>query len=192
MAHTFVNLVRNKLEAKRCLDCGAGGRLPPIALFSYYGFDTVGIDIDTDRLKMAEEFCRNENLQVNLQEGDMRNLDFPDSSFNAVFSYNTIFHLSRKDTAVAMREMIRVLKPEGYVFVNFLSVDDSGYGQGDEVAPNEFVSVALHSFFEDEEPEVFFEGTEIVWKLKWFEQLVRNGEWIRRVHLSYLAKKCEA
>ncbi len=189
LAHAFMNLVRNELEEKHCLDCGAGGGRPPLALFSYYGFDTVGIDIDRDRLKMAEDFCKEENLHVSLQEGDMRNLDFPDESFTAVFSYNTICHLSKKDSAVAMKEMIRVLKPGGYIFVNFLSVDDARHGRGEEIAPNEFVHIALHSFFEDEEPETFFDGTEIVWKLKWVEQFTHEGEWINRANLAYLAKK---
>ena len=119
----------------------------------------------------------------------MRNLDFPDESFTTVFSYNTIGHLSKKDTAVAMREMLRVLRPGGYIFVNFISVDDFRYGLGEEVAPNEFVHHALHSLFEDEEPEVFFEGTEIIWKLKWVEKFPDEGEWITSASLAYLARK---
>ncbi|MHA1137427.1 MAG: class I SAM-dependent methyltransferase [Candidatus Thorarchaeota archaeon] len=189
LTHTFMNLVRNELDEKRCLDCGAGGGRPPVALFAFYGFDTVGIDIDEDRLKMAVDFCKDENLQVNLQEGDMRNLDFPDESFTAVFSYNTICHLSKKDTSVAMSEMIRILQPGGYIFVNFLSVDDFRHGRGEEVAPNEFVHQTLHTFFEDGEPEAFFDGTEIVWKLKWVEQSPHEGEWINGATLAYLAKK---
>ncbi|MGY5859350.1 MAG: class I SAM-dependent methyltransferase [Candidatus Thorarchaeota archaeon] len=189
LSHAFMNLVRNELEEKHCLDCGAGGGRPPAALFSHYGFRTIGIDINKERLKMAEDFCKKENLQVDLQEGDMRNLDFPDESFTAVFSYNTICHLSKNDTAIAMKEMIRVLQPSGYIFVNFLSVDDFRHGRGKEVAPNEFDYHALHTFFEDGEPEVFFDGTEIVWKLKWVEQSPHEGEWINGATLAYLAKK---
>ena len=158
-------------------------------MFKYHGYETCGIDIDEKRLKMAEDFCKQQGIDVDFRLGDMRELDFANDSFGSVFSYNTICHLSREDTAIAMKEMIRVLKPGGHLFVNFLSTDDFRHGLGEEVARNEFVHVALHTFFEDEEPEGFFEGAEITWKLKWTEQLLHAGTWMRRATLVYLAEK---
>ena len=189
LAHTFMNLVRNRSNEKRCLDCGAGGERPPSALFASFGFETVGIDIDKERLKIAEDFCKQEQVRVTFKHGDMRKLDFKDGSFTSVFSYNTICHLSRKDTAIAVKEMIRVLQPGGHIFVNFLSVEDFRHGRGEEVAPNEFVHQSLHTFFEDGEPESFFEGTEISWKLKWVEQSPHDSSWMKGATLVYLARK---
>jgi hypothetical protein len=88
-----------------------------------------------------------------------------------------------------MKEMIRVLRPKGSLFINFQSVDDSAYGQGEDVGPNEYCLHALHTFFDDGEPECFFEGTEMNWKLKWIEEFTRNGSWIKRASLVYLAQK---
>lgn len=189
LVHTFMNLVRDGPKEKRILDCGAGGRRPPTALFGYYGYEAHGIDIDEERLKMAKSFCEDVRIPVHLRVGDMRNLPYDDESFGHVFSYNTICHLSKKDTAIAMREMIRVVKPGGSIFVNFLSTDDVRYGRGREVAPGEFVDHALHTFFEDGEPEQFFEGTEITWKLKWTEEAQYEGNWMRSANLVFHAKK---
>jgi ubiquinone/menaquinone biosynthesis C-methylase UbiE len=184
-----MNLVRANPIEKRILDCGAGGDRPPSALFSYYGYETHGLDIDKERLKIAEDFCANEGIKVSFKHGDMRDLPYSDDTFGSVFSYNTICHLSRKDTAIAMREMIRVLKPEGFLFVNFLSIDDFRYGMGEEVAPNEFIHQSLHTFFEDREPECFFESTDITWKLKSIEEFPHEGTWMRGANLVYFAQK---
>ena len=189
LAHTFLNMVRDSPIEKKILDCGAGGGRPPTALFSYYGYETHGIDIAPERLRMAEEFCRENEIEVEFKQGDMRNLPYEDNSFGLVFSYNTICHLSRKDTEVAMKEMLRVIMPKGFLFVNFLSVDDFRYGRGEEVAPNEFLHRARHTFFEDDEPDCYFEDTELQWKLKWIEELLHEGNWMKGSTLAYLAKK---
>jgi ubiquinone/menaquinone biosynthesis C-methylase UbiE len=189
LTHAFLNMVRDSPIEKKILDCGAGGRRPPTALFSYYGYKTHGIDIDNERLKMAEDFCKENGIKVEFRQGDMRALPYEDSSFGLVFSYNTICHLSKEDTQVAMNEMIRVLKPEGFIFVNFLSTEDFRYGRGEEIAPNEFLHQSLHTFFEDDEPDYFFEGTELQWKLKWIEEFPHDSTWMKGATLVYLAKK---
>jgi ubiquinone/menaquinone biosynthesis C-methylase UbiE len=189
LTHAFMNIVRDRPIEKKILDCGAGGGRPPTALFSYYGYETHGIDIHNERLRMAEDFCKENDIEVQFRQGDMRDLPYEDNSFGLVFSYNTICHLSKIDTKVAMDEMVRVLILEGFLFVNFLSVEDFRYGRGTEIAPNEFLDRARHTFFEDDEPDFFFEDTEIQWKLKWVEEFPRNGTWIKSATLAYLAKK---
>ena len=152
---------------KTILDCGAGGRFPKLALFSYYGYQTYGIEISEERIKWADEYCQNKNIVLNIKKGDMRNIEFDSNSFGFTYTYNTIFHLTKKDTKIAFDEMFRVLKKNGLLFVNLLSVEDSFYGDGKEVRPGEFVKnyddeEVSHCFYKDNEADVFFKNYKIV------------------------------
>ena len=57
-------------------------------------------------------------------EYDISRSVYEKDCFGAVYSYNSIFHMTKKDIAVALKEMKRVLKPQGLMFVNFLTTDD--------------------------------------------------------------------
>lgn len=53
--------------------------------------------------------------RVEIQQGDMRAIPFPDESFDAVVSSAAIDHLGRADIALALAEANRVLRPDGQV-----------------------------------------------------------------------------
>ena len=149
------------------LDCGSGGPYPKQALFVLLGFDVIGIENSEERLKMAQDYAKQHNLELVMQLDDMRTIPFESNYFGHVYSWNTIFHMSKKDIKKAINEMIRVLKPGGLCFVNFTSVDSEFYGEGEEVNPGERVQIiddekVLHTFFTDEESDGFFDNLEIV------------------------------
>lgn len=101
-----------------------------------------------------------------MQLGDMRTIPFESNYFGHAYSWNTIFHMNKKDIKKAVDEIIRVLKPEGLCFVNFLSVDSEFYGEGEEENPGEFIQIegdekVMHTFFTDEESDSFFKNLEI-------------------------------
>lgn len=157
------------------MDCGAGGSGPPLALFKEYGYETHGIDISKDAIKSSKEFSKKHNMKLNIVEGDMRELPFDDESFSFVFSLNSICHLTKKDTMRAIGEMVRVLKPGGYLLVDFMSTESSYYAGstlGQEVGVGEFQYIdddgcaVLHSFHSEGEPEQYFAGMKIVQKVK--------------------------
>jgi SAM-dependent methyltransferase len=59
---------------------------------------------------------RRDRLEVRKMDG--RSLDFPDASFDAVFSLSSIEHFGKPaEIAEAAREIGRVLRPGGYAFV---------------------------------------------------------------------------
>jgi ubiquinone/menaquinone biosynthesis C-methylase UbiE len=122
---------------------------------------------------MAQDYAKQNKLKLPMQIGDMRSISFDSDFFGCVYSWNTIFHMSKKDCKKAIDEMIRVLKPKGLCFVNFLSVDSEYYGDGEEENPGEFVKVydgerVKHTFFKDDEPDMFFKNlnVEILYKEK--------------------------
>src|SRR5262249_52039869 len=61
-------------------------------------------------------FCRRRGLRM-LSRASITNLPFPDSCFDLVTSFDVLGHLSESADELALREMRRVLKPEGIAFV---------------------------------------------------------------------------
>jgi SAM-dependent methyltransferase len=113
----------DELKGRKILDCGAGGPRPPISLFARYGLECFGIDISEERLHLAQEYCDRHALDVDLRLGDAREIPFEDRTFDYVYEFYMLCHLSHVDTAIAINEMHRVLKPGGMCFLGFMSPD---------------------------------------------------------------------
>jgi SAM-dependent methyltransferase len=198
--YSFLKLIEASPLEKKILDCGAGGPQPPLALFHSHGFDTYGIDILKSQIEKAEEFCKENNIKIDFREGDMRSIPFEEESFSHIFTQHSICHLSKDDTRNTIDEIYRVLRKGGYCFVDFASVDCSYFGAptlGEEVQKGEFQytdsdgDLVLHSFYEDNEPDIFFDEFEIIRKDKIFSEY-RTGPGPRTdVHLHYYLKKPE-
>jgi ubiquinone/menaquinone biosynthesis C-methylase UbiE len=143
------------------LDCGAGGHFPPLFAFHELGYKTNGIDLSKEQLQRAHDFSQKRKIDLKIIKGDMRALPFNDATFSFIYSYNTIFHMTKKDMKKAVTEMDRVLKPGGLCYVNFLSMEDDLYKEGKEQAKGEKVQIiegekVLHTFIEDDEVINFF------------------------------------
>jgi SAM-dependent methyltransferase len=70
-----------------------------------------GVDVSPVMLDMAREHARRLNLQVDLRQGDVERLDFPDHTFDTVIS--ALATCSYLNPIAALREMQRVCKPTG-------------------------------------------------------------------------------
>ena len=71
--------------------------------------DVIGLDIDEARIDYARAHSDEKNVRFEL--GDMASLPLASDSFDLVFSRFALVH--NQDPTAAMREMARVLKPEG-------------------------------------------------------------------------------
>lgn len=190
--YNFLWIIRNSTLEKKILDCGAGGRFPPLAIFHQHGFETQGIDLSDGQIERAKKFEQEHGVDLNIVKGDMRKLKYADESFSHVFSQNSIFHLTKADTAIAMSEMKRVLRSDGYLYVNFLSTDDQRCGIGEEAGPGEWITSehgesALHSFYQDNEPDAYFDNMDFIMKIR--NRTDHNDGEYRMGHLEYIAKK---
>ena len=74
-----------------------------------------GVDVSPVMLGMAHEHARQLNLNVNLRQGDVEHLDFPDHTFNTVIS--ALATCSYLNPIAALREMRRVCNPEGQLLL---------------------------------------------------------------------------
>jgi len=75
-----------------------------------YGWEAVGIDLDPKGISYAKE-----GLQVNALLGDLRDVDFPDDSFDLVTLWNVIECVP--DPVEMLRQAGRVLKSGGTIFI---------------------------------------------------------------------------
>ncbi|MBN1965975.1 MAG: class I SAM-dependent methyltransferase [Anaerolineae bacterium] len=195
--YTFLNYCEDSPLEKVVLDCGAGfpqGFEPLLLRFHERGYQTHGIELLPERVAVAELYGREHGIDLGIRQGDMRALPFADASMSFVFSYNTIFHMTRAEMAGAVHEIERVLRPGGWCFVNFLSVDDGWYGQGEVVGPGEFLqnegdAKALHTYLADDDAEAFFVQTHVVDKTKRINEWTHDGESYRAAYLDYMVQK---
>jgi ubiquinone/menaquinone biosynthesis C-methylase UbiE len=196
--YRFLSIIERLELEKNILDCGAGGPQPPLGLFQEYGYETHGIDISKGAIKLSEEFAKKHNMKLNIVEGDMREIPFEDESFSFVFSLNSLCHLTKRDTTRAIGEMMRVLKPEGHLLVDFMSTDSSYYGSpslGKEVVVGEFQYIdddgvaVLHSFHSEGEPEQYFAGMKIIQTVKTITETLSGPSSTIDVRIEYYSTK---
>ncbi len=194
--YNFLSYLSESEVKGQILDCGSSGPFPKQALFVQLGFDIIGIKYSEERVKMAQDYAKQHKLELDMQLNDIRSLTFDSNHFGHVYSWNTIFHMNKKDIKKAISEMIRVLKPEGLCFVNFLSVDSEFYGEGEEENPGEFIQIegdekVIHTFFTDDEFDSFFNNlnVEILFKEKRIIHKKLEDRVMKDSYIDYIVQK---
>ena len=136
-----IDRVRNYLEVvdsdeiHDVLEIGCGTGSVSAFLAHEYKMNVIGADFDPEQIKNAR--CLHfENAQLKFQVEDASQLSFPDDSFDLIVSQNVFHHIP--NWSVAIQEMNRVLRDDGYVFwfdlafprfvVNFLQSRVKNYG----------------------------------------------------------------
>lgn len=192
--YRFIMFCNETALNKTVLDCGAGGDCPPLSLFSEYGYLTHGIEFNLNQLEEANKYANKKNQNLNIEHGDMRKLKFENESFSFVYSYNSVFHMTKEDVSKSINEMKRVLKKGGLFFVNFLTTSDFRCGQGVDIGKNQYEQMdddipVIHSYFEEWELERYFEDMEILYKENRVLERIYEGEKIRQGFIDYIVKK---
>lgn len=77
------------------------------------GYRVVGIDPSLGAVMAAKRVAQNLGIEVAYVVGDARFLPFKPSTFDYVFSYSVLQHLSREDVATTLSESARVLRDQG-------------------------------------------------------------------------------
>lgn len=95
------------------LDAGCGNGAPTRLMAKTCGCKIVGVDVNPDQIRKAEECNRLEGVDrlITLSVQDIHKLNFPDKSFDKIFHNETMCHWADKKTALA--GLFRVLKKGG-------------------------------------------------------------------------------
>jgi ubiquinone/menaquinone biosynthesis C-methylase UbiE len=98
----------------RLLEVGCGIGVDSIQL-AKCGFDVTAVDLTESALQVAKEFAARRDVNINFQLGNAERLEFPDASFDVVYSFGVLHHTPDIQKAVA--EVRRVLRPGGSAYV---------------------------------------------------------------------------
>ncbi len=97
------------------LGCGAGRHLVYLAL---QGFEVYGLDSSQEAIDMAGKSLAQQNLKGKLNVASMfGTLFYPDDFFDAVICTKSLNHGRLEDIQGAVREMERITKPGGLIFI---------------------------------------------------------------------------
>jgi SAM-dependent methyltransferase len=111
-------------EKLRVLEIGCGLGTDG-AQFAKAGADYTGVDLTEAAIELARRRFELFQLPGTFQVADAEQLDFPDNSFDVVYSHGVLHHTP--DTAVAIKEVHRVLKPGGRAVVMLYHRDSYNY-----------------------------------------------------------------
>lgn len=109
----------HKDNIKKILDLGCGtGR--HLVYFSKHGFDVYGVDSSPKGLEIARQWLSDENLDATLiQHRIEHQFPFENSFFDAIISTQVIHHNLMKDILITIKEIERILRKGGYIFITF-------------------------------------------------------------------------
>jgi ubiquinone/menaquinone biosynthesis C-methylase UbiE len=114
----------------------------------------VGVDIAPTFIEMARRSVPAGEFHVM----SVTSLQFENSSFDGVWCSCVLIHLSKKDTAVAIGEMFRVLKPGGVLYILVKAGESEGYE-----ADSRYEGMKKYSsYFTEDELRHLLEGFQII------------------------------
>ena len=105
-------------KPSKTLELGCGAGVPVMKMLLEQGFHAMGSDISSAQIKLAKDMCSGLG-NSEFVEGDMTKLSFPISSFDAVISFFTIFHIPRIEQPGMLQRIHSWLIPGGLLLMNF-------------------------------------------------------------------------
>jgi SAM-dependent methyltransferase len=138
----FAGLLQQQRK-KTVLEIGAGTGLES-QFFLAQGFNITSTDQSPEMVK----FCRDKGLSAVLM--DFYHLSFAQAQFDAVWGFNCLLHVPKKDLPVVLKGIEAVLKPEGLLYAAVWGgTDFEGVWEDDPYIPKRFFS-----FYPDEQIQV--------------------------------------
>lgn len=109
--------ILTQMEKPRILDIGCGSGIPTIELARLSQGEVIGIDIDQPALNKFTHEIKEAGLtdRVRTIKCSMFDMDFPDESFDVVWSEGSIYAIGFER---GLREWRRFLKPGGFMVVH--------------------------------------------------------------------------
>ena len=106
-----------KVKNPHILDIGCGTGVPTIALVKLSKGKVIGIDIDELSLDLFKRKIKETELdnQVDIIKGSMLTMDFPEESFDIIWSEGSIFVIGFER---GLKKWRRLLKPNGFLVIH--------------------------------------------------------------------------
>jgi SAM-dependent methyltransferase len=126
-------LLEHVPNGARTLDVPVGtGRLIPFA--KERGFDAHGLDVSPDMLAQARAYADQIGAKIELAQGDIRNIGFPDGHFDLVTCLRFLNWIGADGVEQAVRELVRVSGGKLLLGIRYLApMSELGFGRRDLV-----------------------------------------------------------
>jgi len=135
---TFVNFRDDFVNKPNILDVGCGGGRHSIFL-AELGCNVTAVDYSSNAIEMTDLWAEEKALQLDTEVTLATALPYDDSTFTAVISYGVLCYMDFDSILQSVKEMHRVLKPEGKLFVVTRTNNDSRYITGNRRSNNHAV-----------------------------------------------------
>lgn len=128
------------------LGCGPGH----VARYLHQrGVHVIGVDLSPVMVRHAQSL----NPGIEFRQGDMQSLDVDDGAWGGIAAFYSIIHIPRPEVVAVLRELKRVLRPGGSLFLAFHIGDelvhlDEWWGQAVSVDFNFFRPDEMLAFLE--------------------------------------------
>ncbi len=109
------------------LDVGCGRAVDAIQLLER-GMGGVGVEVSDVMIEEARKALAEKNLKMELVRAFGENLPFADNTFDVVYCKGAIDHFYNPQLAI--REMARVTKPDGWVVLSVANFESAGFRLG--------------------------------------------------------------
>jgi ubiquinone/menaquinone biosynthesis C-methylase UbiE len=130
---------------KTLLDLGCGDGRDSI-YFLNKGLQVTAVDFSKSGIEKLKA-CQN---KINCILKDIRNINFADNSFDAIYAHLTLHYFDDKTTTEIFNNLYKILKKGGLIFVKCKSTDDALCGKGKKVGENMYKKGHIRHFFTKE------------------------------------------
>ena len=110
----------NITNKTQILDAGCGTGQTAAYLYQQYKAKVVGLGINPIMIKKAKKRFQSLNLPIQLIQGSVENVPFPDNSFDYILSESVLAFVNKP---IALREFFRVLKKGGRLIANEMTIN---------------------------------------------------------------------
>jgi len=132
--HFDINEIKNiadffiqNLKGQKILDIGCGpGR--DAKYFSEHNLEVTGIDLTSNFIKMASQNVPN----AKFIQMDMRNLDFPENTFDGIWSCASFLHVPKDEAKNTLLGFRKILKPTGLIYLSVKQGNEEKFVEKDE------------------------------------------------------------
>ncbi|MBW2982548.1 class I SAM-dependent methyltransferase [Candidatus Woesearchaeota archaeon] len=145
-AKRSLKLIKQR-KLKTILDLGCGRSRDPV-FFANNGLVVTALDVSKNRL----ETLKRQNIKnIKIVQQDIRNLKFPENSFDVIYAHLSTHYFDDKTTTKIFDKLYKILKKDGLFLVKCKSTDDVMYGKGKKIEDNFYIleGHARHFFDKD-------------------------------------------
>jgi len=115
----FISKFISSTPGKRVLDLGSGSGRDAIILRDK-GLEVVCLDASKAMVQITDDLGFESHLAT------FAEIDFPDASFDGVWAYTSLIHISKEEAREVVAHIRRLLKPDGTFAIGVIQGDTAG------------------------------------------------------------------